>query len=159
VAQIAALACTFLLLGCEPVKPLPNRRGDVGGRSFEMSSGGAYAEDGRGEWILRLRGDALWIARARGEDLEELGTHRLTGAESKKLWRLIDEAALPSRKETRRRADPETIRWRFTYTPVGELPRTIELLDAEVERDDSLDTLVRYGAKLIRKYTGKKPRF
>lgn len=149
---VRSLAVALLLVasfGCEPVRPIPNRRGEVGGRYFEFEADG---------WITRARGDAFWIARGQ----REYGTFRLTEGEAKKLWKLVERAAVDERAPSRRPADGEDARYRFTLLVPGRkkaLPHTVELLGAEVGRDDDLVALVTYEARLVKKYTGKKPSF
>lgn len=149
----------LLLSGCQPVQVVPNRRGEVGGRSFEFSSGGSYHPDGRGEWIVKLRGDSLWIAQDRKGKIKEYGAFKLTAPEANKMWRLIDKASFRERRATSRSAGPEDIRYRFTLIRPGKLPHTIELLEREIEGDGDLEDLIRYESRLVKKYTGKKPKF
>ena len=39
-----------------------DRRGQTEGPAFEFSSGQPDREDGHGQWNVRLRGNALWLA-------------------------------------------------------------------------------------------------
>ncbi len=158
------LALLSLLLlsttACEPVQVISNRRGDVDGRTYEFSSGGSFHPDGRGEWILRLRGDALWIARDRKGKITEYGTFKLSEPESDKLWRLVTKAQIASRPATARDDGGENVRYRFSLKNASKrLPHTIELRDDEVAGDEQLKILVTYEGRLIKKYTGKKPKF
>jgi hypothetical protein len=160
VALLLLVAST--LAACEPVQYVSNRRGNVDGRYFEFSSGGSYHPDGRGEWIVRLRGDAMWIARDRKGKITEYGTFKLADDEADKMWRLVKDADILSRPQTAREDGGENVRFRFSVMNPKKkkvTPHTIELRPDEVGAEDTLHALVVYQAKLIKKYTGRKPKF
>ncbi len=90
----SAIACLLVGLGllgaCGPATALAPEepRGDTNGRMFDMVSS---KPDGS-EWVLRLRGDSLWVAYSTAKEAKELGPYTLSDKEMRKVWELIDGA-------------------------------------------------------------------
>lgn len=159
VARLVLLWVPILLSlpGCGPEPRVADRRGEVGGRAFEFQSGGADLEDGEGEFHVRLRGDALWVARVKQGRVKEYGTFRLSAKEARELWKRVDGARIPRRKSSRRRGGPDDIPYFFSLMdPKRRKTYAVEIWRDDALEDEALARLVTYVAKLIRKYTGAR---
>ena len=153
-AALAALAAA----GCTPMRgaAADDRRGDTNGRAFEFSSSAGDDAEGKGEWILRCRGDAFWIARAKDGRTRDYGTFQLTAAEEAKLWHLVDEATLDRLKPSRRPGRPNEVAYLFTLIRPARPMRIVEIWQGDAEEHADVVRLVSHLAGLIHKYT-KKP--
>ncbi len=139
----------------QPMDP-EERRGEVIGEVFEFSSGGGDL-GGQGEWIVRVRGDSMWIANVRRGEATEYGAHRITKDEYKKLWRLVDVADIHELEtSTRPGKEKETI-YMFSVTETRGPTYSVDIWRDDAREDEYLRNLTRYLAKLIHKYTVKKP--
>ncbi|MEZ4368574.1 MAG: hypothetical protein R2939_20185 [Kofleriaceae bacterium] len=69
-------------------------RGDTNGRSFDFVSTKPQGD----EWTVRLRGRSMWVAYSTAEQVDDLGTFRLSEREAEDVWRAIDDLDLAGRK-------------------------------------------------------------
>ena len=144
------------MTACAAGPPVKNRRGQTDGAAFEFSTAGA-ATDTKGQWMIRARGDSLWIATfARGKT-QEFGTFRMTSAEVNRLWDLVDDARLPRRRAVPRAGRSEATTYMFSLLRPKHAVHTVEMKIDVARQDPSLDALVRYVGRLIRKYAKKRP--
>jgi hypothetical protein len=133
-----------------------NRRGETDGTAFEFSTAGAIT-DTKGQWMIRARGDSLWIASfARGKT-EEFGTFRMTSPEVNRLWDLVDDARLHRRRAVPRAGRSEATTYMFSLLRPRKPVHTIEVRLEAARSDRTLAPLVRYIGRLIRKYAKKRP--
>jgi hypothetical protein len=149
------LVAAALWLGCAGSQAGRDRRGQVDGTAFELSTGGTAHTDEYGSWTVRVRGDALWISQFKDGKAREFGTFQLSGNESDKLWTLIEDARIHKRREGGSLA-PEAPSYSFTVLRPKKLAHTATLTMNATGREVELDDLVRYVQKLVRKYTRKK---
>ncbi|MSP15115.1 MAG: hypothetical protein EXR73_00650 [Myxococcales bacterium] len=151
-AAMVLLAVGLLGCGGAPAARPSERRGEVAGRVFEFATGGAYAEDGDGEWMLRVRGRSLWIAVDRAGEIVEFGAFRLAPREAKKLWRLVDALELGDRSTAGKdRPSPTVRRHRFVIGERDEEPVVVWMAPA-AEEDEATGELLAYCEKLIRRH-------
>lgn len=142
---------------CHPPVGAKDRRGQVDGTAFEFSSEGSRLTDDAGSWVVRVRGDAMWVAWVKGGKTTEFGTFKLSGGEANELWGYIEDAELPSRRAG---ADygPDTPVYTFTLLRPRKLSHTVTLRVQDARADGDMQRLVGYVAKLVRKYAHRKPR-
>ncbi len=154
----ALLAVLFALAAtaCAAQPPVKNRRGQTDGTAFEFSTAGAIT-DSKGQWMIRARGDALWIATFAKGKTQEFGTFRMTSSEVNRLWRLVDEARLPRRRAVPRAGRIDATTYMFSLLRPRKPVHTIEMKVEAARKDPSLEKLVRYVGRLIRKYAKKRP--
>lgn len=134
-----------------------DRRGQVDGTAFEFSSSGEDLTVEHGAWIVRVRGDAMWVAWIKAGKTREYGTFQLSGKDSDRLWTLIEAARLAKRRPGKGVA-AETPVYSFTLLRPKRLSHTVTVKAKDAERDDTLRPLVAQLAKLVKKYAKKKPR-
>jgi hypothetical protein len=156
---VLSLACA-LLLACagRPGSVAADRRGQVDGQAFELSTGGSGFLEAHGQWIVRVRGDAMWVSETKGEKSKEYGTYTLSKAESSKLWQLVDGARLHKRPEAQVES-PDVNSFSFTILKPKKLAHTVTLSMQATNDDEKLVELVVYVEELARKYTRKKAVF
>jgi hypothetical protein len=133
----------------------PDRRGQVDGTAFEFSTAGTSLTDEHGAWTVRVRGDAMWIAQFERGKSHEFGTFTLEGAESRQLWAYVEEAKIARRPEGRD-FGPVVPTYSFTLLRPKKLSYTTNVSSKGAAADPSLDDLVSYVQKLVRKYTRQK---
>jgi hypothetical protein len=146
-----------LLGSCKTGPQLKDRRGQVDGTAFEFSSSGQDLTEEHGSWIVRVRGDAMWVAWFKNGKTKEYGTFKLSGQETNKLWGLIEDAEIHRRKP-RAEYPVETPVYSFTVLRPRKLSHTITVAVRSAQNDEELAPLVRYVGKLIKKYAKRKPR-
>jgi hypothetical protein len=144
-----------VLVGCAGAQTSLDRRGQVDGTAFEFSTAGSELTDEHGAWTVRVRGDAMWIAMFKDGKSKEFGTYQLSSEESRKLWGFIEEAKLVRRPEGRD-FGPKLPVYSFTLLRPKKLSYTTNVSSKGAATDASLDDLVSYVQKLVRKYTGTK---
>src|SRR3954464_11797080 len=70
-------------------------KGETNGRMFDFVSDKPEGDD----WQIRVRGTSIWVSYTdKNGKTDNRGTKALTQAESDKLWKLVDEVDIPSRK-------------------------------------------------------------
>lgn len=146
---LAAAACASI----GPKTTVQDRQGEVGGRVFEFATRGSEHVEEHGQWMVRLRGDALWIAYHKKGRTKEYGTFKLADKETRRLWKLVDAARLSGRRSAPGAAGAKYV---FVYMRAGKLPTTVELDMRAALRDDALASLVRYVGRLIERYAGRE---
>jgi len=133
-----------------------DRRGQTDGTAFEFSTAGAITDE-KGQWMIRARGDSLWIAASAKGKTQEFGTFRMKPSEVNRLWDLVDEARLPRRRAVPRAGRSDATTYMFSLLRPRKQVHTVELKVEAARKDPSLDRLVRYVGRLIRKYAKKRP--
>jgi hypothetical protein len=132
-----------------------DRRGQVDGQAFELSTGGTGFLETHGQWMVRVRGDAMWVSQTMGAKSKEFGTYQLSRGETQKLWTLVESAKLHQRPEVGVN-NPETPVFSFTILRPKKLAHTVTLSMNATGNDDRLVELVEFVESLARKYTKRK---
>jgi hypothetical protein len=158
------LALLVCLAACGPTTtPVEDPRGDTNGRMFDFVS---TKRDGS-EWTIRIRGDALWVAYAKGEKTQDYPPQTLSAKEAAKVWKLIDRLDLENRDEGAPDDDAGTVtlRLREPTSDDNEDDQAVlahDLITSYVPRDtddeDVLD-LADYLIDLVQKHDGVAPAF
>ncbi len=154
-ASLLLLVAAAVWLGCAGNPGGRDRRGQVDGTAFEMTTGGSAHTDAYGSWTVRVRGDAMWVSHFKDGKPREFGTFQLSGNESDRLWSLIASARIHKRREGTSLTS-EAPSYSFTVLRPKKLAYTATLSMNATGREVELDDLVRYVQKLVRKYTRKK---
>jgi len=131
-------------------------RGETNGRMFDFVSNMPEGDD----WQIRVRDSSLWAAYGDGEQVEDLGTAKLTDQETDKVWRLIDDVAIPERKKGKRDEDEGYVKLRLREPGDEQYDiYSIYVSRADAGDDDEVLSLAEYLQKLIQKHFNKKPEF
>jgi hypothetical protein len=152
---LGASVASVTASGCQPAPTTFDRRGQVDGEAFEFSTSGTSLTDEHGSWTVRIRGDAMWIAHFESGKSREFGTFQLGRDEAVKLWDFVDKAKIARRPEGRD-FGPIVASYSFTVLKPKKLSYTTNVSSKGAAADASLDDLVSYLQKLVRKYTGTK---
>jgi hypothetical protein len=145
------------LAACAPPPVTGNRRGQVDGTAFEFSTGGDTLTEDNGAWLVRVRGDAMWVAWVKDGKTKEYGTFQLNSKESNRLWDLIGDARIHKRRPGADFGMAAPV-YSFTVLRPKKLSHTVTVRVRDAQNDETLGPLVDYLAKLIKKYAKKKPR-
>lgn len=159
----AALAVSAVLAGCSPGGEYVQAdrpsgvvdRGEANGRMFDFVSNMPDDDD----WQVRIRDNSLWVAYASGSDEKQLGTVELTGAETIKIWDLIDAIDIPGRKKGKKDEDEGYVMLRLRE-PSGEDNHEMKAIFVSRATDDeAIRDLASYLLKLVKKYHKKDVEF
>jgi len=134
----ALLIALVILAGCGPtITGDPDSpRGDTNGRMFDFVSS---KPDGT-EWVIRVRGDSMWVAYSTRKTDKDLGPVTLSGKEAKKLWRLIEAIDLPERDEGEQDEDAGSVLLRLREpTDDDEHEIMTSYVSRETEDEDVID--------------------
>jgi hypothetical protein len=160
-AILAALAALATLFGaCKPGGSYDQAayggreidRGETNGRMFDLISNKPDGDD----WQVRVRDSSMWAAYASGTDETQLGTVNLTGAETNKVWQMIDDLDLGGRDKGERDDDAGYLQLRLRE-PGGEDGH--DVISIYVTRDTDDEGIIELGTylqKLILKYHKKQ---
>lgn len=132
-------------------------RGETNGRMFDFISN---PDDGA-DWQVRIRDNSVWAAYSEGEESEDLGTAAMSGADTDKLWTLVDEVDIPGREKGEPDEDAGWVELRLRE-PGGEEEHDIFKIyvsRADAEDDEEVLALAAHIQKLVEKYLKKKPEF
>lgn len=132
-------------------------RGETNGRMFDFISN---PDDGA-DWQIRIRDNSVWAAYSEGEESEDLGTAAMSGADTDKLWALVDEVDIPGREKGEPDEDAGWVELRLRE-PGGEEEHDIFKIyvsRADAEDDEEVLALAAHIQKLVEKYLKKKPEF
>lgn len=151
-------ALVALLVACGPaLTPTgDDRRGDVNGRLFEFSTGGSEHTGEYGAWLVRVRGNAIWIARVRDGATKEFGPMALDAADERKLWKLIDEVDVLGRSSKKVRSKRTPV-YQFTLMRPKVTAYTVVLPMGPALKDEEVASLVAFIGSLVRRYTDERP--
>ena len=69
-------------------------RGETNGRMFDLIANMPDGDD----WQVRIRDDSMWVSYSSGDEVEDLGTRGLSTKEARRVWDLIDNVDIGSRK-------------------------------------------------------------
>ena len=134
------------------------QRGETNGRMFDFVSNMPEGDD----WQIRVRDSSLWAAYGDGEKVKDLGTANLSGKETDKLWRLIDDVEIADRKKGKPDEDEGYVQLRLRE-PGGEDGQheifLIYISRSDAPDDEEVLSLAGYLQKLIEKHFKKKPEF
>jgi hypothetical protein len=148
-------AASVTASACQAAPTSFDRRGQVDGEAFEFSTSGTSLTDDHGSWTVRVRGDAMWIAHFESGKSHEFGTFQLGRDEATRLWDFVDKAKIARRPEGRD-FGPIVASYSFTVLKPKKLSYTTNVSSKGAAADASLDDLVSYLQKLVRKYTATK---
>jgi hypothetical protein len=130
-------------------------RGETNGRMFDLISNKPDGDD----WQVRIRDSSMWAAYASGTDETQLATVNLDGAETRKVWQMIDDLDLGGRDKGERDEDAGYLQLRLRE-PGGEEGH--DVISIYVTRDTDDEGIVELGTylqKLILKYHKKQAEF
>jgi hypothetical protein len=130
-------------------------RGEVNGRMFDFISNKPELDD----WQIRIRGNSMWVSYAKEEKSDDLGTTNLTDKEANKVWKLIDNLDLETRKQGKKDEDEGYVELRLRE-PSGD--KDHDLITRFVTRatdDEDVLALAEYLQVLVEKYHKEKPSF
>jgi hypothetical protein len=150
------LIALVIVAGCGPTinSDADTPRGDTNGRMFDFISS---KPDGS-EWVIRVRGDSMWVAYSTRKSDKDLGPKTLTEKEARKLWRLIDAIDLPERDEGEQDEEAGSVQLRLREpTDDGEHEIMTSYVSRETDDEDVID-LASYLIDLIaRHHKGVEP--
>ena len=149
----AVVAASLPACGGADYQASADRKGEVNGRSFELVS---TKPDGD-EWSFRVRGNSLWVGFVRDAEIGELGDIELNGAETIKLWDLIDNVDVGGRKRGRddRKRGTVTLRLR---EPDGEGGHDLATVRVSRKTDDEdVLSLADYLIELVTLHENVEP--
>jgi len=161
-ARVAALCLVAALGACagryghgSGMASFADQRGETNGRSFDFVS---TKPDGA-EWTIRVRGNALWVAYAKGSKADELGSIRLDDHETEKLWALVDAVDVPHRRKGKIDTVHGTVSLHLReVTSRGGHDLEEAFVSRDTADDDVLD-LADYLATLIEHHKQERPAF
>ena len=130
-------------------------RGEVNGRMFDLISNKPDGDD----WQLRIRDSSMWAAYSSGTDSTELGTANLDGAETRKIWKMIDDLDLGGRDKGERDEDAGFLQLRLREPGGDEGHEVISIYVSRSTDDEAIVELGSYLQKLILKYHKKRADF
>lgn len=131
-------------------------RGEVNGRMFDFVSNKPEGDD----WQIRIRGNSMWASYGKEEQVDDLGTVRLTDKESDKLWELIDAIDIGNRKPGKKDEDEGYLQLRLREpTDSGHEAVVIYVSRTAASKDDDVINLAEFLRGLISKYKKEKPNF
>lgn len=142
--RLLLVAVAVTALGCGAnLAPRPlDARGDTNGRMFDFVS----AKPDGSEWTVRVRGDSMWVAYADGSEAKELDAVTLSSKEARRLWTLIEDAAIYDREEGEPDEEVGSVLLRLREpTEDGEH----DLVSAWVPRDTDDETVIDLASYLI----------
>ena len=130
-------------------------RGEVNGRMFDLVSNKPDGDD----WQIRIRDSSMWAAYASGTDETQLGTVNLDAAETKKIWKMIDDLDLGGRDAGERDEDAGFLQLRLREPGGDEGHEVISVFVTRNTDDEAIVELGTYLQKLIQKYHKKRADF
>jgi hypothetical protein len=154
---VRLLVLALLLTACGPsLGPRPeDRRGDTNGRMFDFVSSKPDGE----EWVIRCRGDSMWVAYSTAKESKDYGETTLTAKESKKLWKLIDQVEVDGDEEVDPGDEAGTVLLRIREpTDDGEHDIVGVTLSRDTENDSVID-LASYLIDLVKAHHRVEPAF
>jgi hypothetical protein len=129
--------------------------GDTNGRMFDFVSNKPEGDD----WQIRVRGASMWVSYGNEDSTDELGAKNLSAKETRKVWKLIDQLDLPSRKKGKKDRDEGYVQLRLRE-PGGEDGHDIfQVYVSRDTEDDDVLALATYLRELVAKYHKEKPSF
>jgi hypothetical protein len=132
-------------------------KGETNGRMFDFVSDKPEGDD----WQIRVRGTSIWASYSNEKKSDDLGTKKLTDAESAKLWELVDALDIPSRKGGKKDEDNGTVTLRLRE-PGDEEEDKHKIFTVYVSRDTEDDDVIAVGTylrKLVDKHFKETPNF
>lgn len=130
-------------------------RGETNGRSFDFVS----TKPSGAEWTVRVRGRAMWVAYAKGEKSDELGSFNLSQDEYEELWQKVDQVDVPNRRRGKPDPDAGTVSLHLReVNDDGEHDLETVYVSRDTGDDDVID-LADYIADLIEKHKKERPGF
>ena len=130
------------------------RLGASDGPVFEFMSGHPARKDDHGQWSVRVRADAMWIAYARPGRTKEFGTFTLDEAQRDELWALVETANIAAMPP----GSPGTVTdvtFFFGLVTADKEVHASYVDRVKAARDPDLRDLVKLMRRLIRDKTGK----
>jgi hypothetical protein len=131
-------------------------RGETNGRMFDLIANMPDGDD----WQVRIRDDSMWVSYSNGDDVDDLGTRGLTAKEARRVWDLIDNVDIASRKKGKKNADEGYYQLKLRE-PGEEGEDGVEnhvqhsIFVSRDTDDDDITALSQYLVKLIGKYHPK----
>jgi hypothetical protein len=156
---LGMLLVTLLAWGCGPavaVGPGDDRRGQVNGRLFEFSTAGSEHTDAHGAWLVRVRGNAMWIAQVLDGKTSEYGPFPLADKDEQKLWTMVDELDLLARSSKKVRSKRTAV-YQLTMMKPKVTAHTVVLPMVEAMQDEAVVSMVAFMGSLIRRYAKASP--
>ncbi len=132
-------------------------KGETNGRMFDFVSDKPEGDD----WQIRVRGTSLWASYSNEAKSDDLGTKRLSDAESAKLWDLVDALDIPSRKGGKKDEDNGTVTLRLRE-PGDDDEDKHTIFTVYVSRDTEDSDVLAIGTylrKLVGKHFKETPNF
>lgn len=130
-------------------------RGETNGRRFDFVSNKPDDDD---DWQVRVTGSSMWISYARAAKTDKLGSINLTDKENHKLWRLIDNLDLPSRKPGKKDEDNGYVSLQLKEPGDDDVGRYRVYISRETNDEDVI-ALATYLQDLTEKYKKVRPGF
>ncbi len=137
-------------------------RGETNGRMFDLIANMPDGDD----WQVRIRDDSMWVSYSSGDEVEDLGTRGLSTKEARRVWDLIDNVDIGSRKKGKKHADEGY--YQLKLREVGEETEDgadgangdgghvqISIFVSRDTDDEDITALSQYLVKLIGKYHPK----
>ncbi len=158
-----ALAGLLLLAGCPGgeyhrgggMADFASARGETNGRSLDFVS----TKPSGAEWTIRIRGRAMWVAYAKGEKADELGSFNMSDAEVLELWQRIDAVDIPNRRRGKPDDDNGTVSLHLRdVTDDGDHDLETIFVSRETSDDDVID-LADFIADVVEKHRKERPAF
>lgn len=161
--RVAVLLPLLLLAACPGgeyargggMADFASARGETNGRSFDFVS----TKPSGAEWTIRIRGRAMWVAYAKGEKADELGSFNLSDAEVEELWQRIDNVDVPNRRRGKPDDKHGTVSLHLReVTDDGDHDLETVFISRETTDDDVID-LADYIADVVEKHRKERPAF
>ena len=133
-------------------------RGETNGRQFDFVSNKPEGDD----WQIRVRGTSIWVSYTdKDGKTDNRGTKALTQPESDKLWQLVDELDIPSRKGGKKDDDNGTVtlRLREPGDDEGDKHKIFTVYVSRDTEDDDVIAVGTYLRKLVDKHYKETPNF
>jgi hypothetical protein len=133
-------------------------KGETNGRMFDFVSDKPEGDD----WQIRVRGTSIWVSYTdKNGKTDNRGTKALTQAESDKLWKLVDEVDIPSRKGGKKDDDNGTVtlRLREPGDDEGDMHKIFTVYVSRDTEDDDVIAVGTYLRKLVDKHYQETPNF
>jgi hypothetical protein len=145
-----------LASACGGAQIAEDRRGNTNGRLFEFSTAGSEHTDPYGAWLVRVRGDAMWVAKVANGQTKEYGSYPLAAKDATKLWQLIDDLDILGRSSKRVRSKRTAV-YQLTLLRPGLTAYTVILPMERGIKEEAVASAVLYIGTLVKRYTGEKP--
>jgi hypothetical protein len=130
-------------------------RGETNGRSFDFVA----TKPNGAEWTIRIRGKAMWVAYAKGEKADELGSFNMSDAEHEELWQRIDAVDVPNRRHGKPDDKHGTVSLHLReVNSDGDHDLETVFVSRDTDDQDVLD-LADYIAGVVEKHRKERPAF